>query len=292
MQDRILTAGVVSTAVVILFLTAGAIPVHHGQQTVIFETPAFLTVVILTGLLMLAACFQQRTPLRQVAFVLGHAGFVLLMAGALTDWKGEKRFDGIRLPVAMSHAVGKLRDAATGQPVDLGFTLAVTNFSVAFYDPVYALLRPGTARPGTTEGYVFVRPVDPRVPSTLRHVPGSHLTATELRPHGDWLQELTLTNGWALRKQPAVPSWFEACVQITANGTTESRQLAVNHPLAVNGWQVLLVSYGSEPMAYVELAFKQSPGRRMVATGIWCVIAGVAMLCSLPLARRNRHASS
>ena len=292
MRDRILTTGMVLTVMAILFLAAGAIPVQHGQQAVIFQTPAFLTVAILAGMLMLAACFQRRTPLRQAAFVLGHAGFVLLMTGALADWRGEKRFDGIRLPVAMGHAVGKLRDAATGQPVDLGFTLAVTNFSAAFYDPVYSLLRPGTAHPATTGDYAFVRPVDPRVPSTLRHVPGRPLTATDLCPHGEWLQELTLTNGWILRKQPAVPSWFEACVQITINGTTESRQLAVNHPLAINGWQVLLVSYGSEPMAYVELAFKQSPGHRLVATGIWCVIAGVAMLCLLPPARGSRHAAS
>jgi peptidoglycan/LPS O-acetylase OafA/YrhL len=138
MQNRILMAGVVVMVVAVLFLLAGAIPVDHGTQVVIFQTPAFLTVSLLGGVFLLIACFRRRRPFRQVAFVLSHGGLVLLMAGEFMDWRGEKRIDGVRLPVAMGHAVGRLRDR-TGNAVDLGFTLAVQKFSVNYYDPVYSL---------------------------------------------------------------------------------------------------------------------------------------------------------
>jgi hypothetical protein len=289
MQNRLLSAGAVAMIVVILFLAAGAIPVHDGHQTVIFQTPAFLITAASGCLLMLAACFLRRAPLRQAAFALTHAGFVLLLVGAFVDWRGEQRIEGVRLPVGMGHAIGKLR-ADDGQAVDLGFTLEVVDFSVRFYDPVYSLFQPDAS---SADGFRFVRKIDPRVPSTLRQVPGGALAIADLKENGHWVPELLLPTGWILRKQPEVPRWFEAGVQTTFDDLTRSWALAVNHPLVVNGWQVLLVSYGSDPLDYVELAFKRSPGHWLVFAGIWCVIAGVALLCFvLPLKRETDHAES
>jgi hypothetical protein len=290
MHERILAAGVVLMVVAILFLTAGAIPVSHGQQTVVFQTPAFLLVVALAVILLLVACFRRRPLLRQIAFALAHAGLVLLIVGALIDWRSSRRIEGVRLPVAMGHAVEKLRDTATGQMVELGFSLEIMDFSVAFYDPVYALFQPDASKPG---GEAFVQKIDPRVPATLRQVPGGSLSMADLNRAGAWVQELELTNGWFLRKQPEVPRWYEASVRTTIDGIEHSWGLAVNHPLVAKGWQVMLVSYGHEPMEYVELAFKRSPGHRCVVAGIWCVIAGVSLLClAPPLLRKARHAES
>ncbi len=288
MQNRLLIAGALATLALLLFLSAGAIPVDRGQQTIIFQTPAFLAAAAAGALLLLAACFLRRPPVRQAAFILTHAGLVFLMAGAFIDWRGEQRIAGVRLPIGMGHAIGKLRDAE-GQTVDLGFTLEVMDFSVLFYDPVYSLFRPDAAAP---DGWAFDRKVDPRVPSTLREVPGGALDVADLQEDGHWVPELPLADGWLLRKQAEIPRWFEAGVRTTFDGVGRSAGLAVNHPVFVNGWQVLLVSYGSEPMAYVELAFKKSPGRRLVVVGIWCVIAGVTWLCLvLPLLRKERHAA-
>jgi cytochrome c biogenesis protein ResB len=289
MQNRLLIAGAVSTIVLVLFLAAGAIPVHGGDPTILFQTPAFLAAASAGAIFLLAACFLRRPPVRQTAFALTHAGLVLLMAGAVIDGLGEQRIDGVRLPVGMGHAIGKLRDAE-GQTVDLGFTLEVVDFSVSFYDPVYSLFRPDASVP---DGLVFARKIDPRVPSTLRQVPGGALDVANLQEQGHWMPELRLADGWILRKQAEIPRWFEAGVRTTFDGVTRSSGLAVNHPVFVNGWQVLLVSYGSESMTYVELAFKKSPGRRLVVAGIWCVITGVFLLCLvLPLARKDRHAVS
>lgn len=289
MHNRILSAGVAVMAIAVLFLLAGAIPIHDGHQTVVFQTPAFLVTAAFGALLLLAACLFRRPPLRQVAFALTHAGLAFLMVGAFIDWRGEQRIDGVRLPVGMGHAIGKLREA-NGQAVDLGFTVEVMDFSVSFYDPVYSLFRPDASSP---DGFVFVRKIDPRMPSTLRQVPGGNLAVADLQPDGHWVPELPLPDGWILRKQPEVPRWYEASVRTAIDGIEHAWGLAVNHPLVANGWQVLLVSYGSEPMAYVELAFKRSPGRRLVVAGIWCAIVGVSMLCLvLPLLRKNSHAES
>ncbi len=287
MRDRLLSAGAVATVALILFLLAGAIPVPGGNAAIVFQTPAFLAAAAAGAALLLAACFLRRPPLRQIAFALAHGGLVLLMAGAFIDWRGEERIDGVRLPVGMGHAIGKLRDAA-GRTVDLGFTLEVTDFSVSFYDPVYSLFRPDASAPG---GERFVRKIDSRVPATLRQVPGGALDVADLQDQGHWVPERRLADGWILRKQAEIPRWFEAGVRTTCDGVGRSAGLAVNHPVWVNGWQVLLVSYGGEAMTYVELAFKKSPGRRFVVAGIWCVIAGVFWLCLvLPLARKDRHA--
>lgn len=289
MHSRILNAGAVLTVVVILFLVAGAIPVDGGNPAIIFQTPAFLVAVGAGAVLLLAACFRCRPPLRQLAFVLAHAGLVLLMAGAFSDWRSEQRIAGVRLPVGMGHAIGKLRDAE-GRVVDLGFTLEVVDFAVDYYDPVYSLFRPDVSGP---EGEAFVRQVDPRVPSTLRRIPGGGVDAADLKAQGHWVPELPLAGGWILRKQAEIPRGYEADVRIAFAGASRSSALAVNHPVWANGWQVLLVSYGTEPMVYVELAFKKSPGRRLVIAGIWCVIAGVFLLCLvLPPARKDGHAES
>ena len=189
----------------------------------------------------------------------------------------------------MGHAVGKLRDAG-GQPVDLGFTLEVLDFSVAFYDPVYVLLRPDESAP---DGFAPVGKIDPRVPATLRRIPGGPLDPEILKSAGAWRSEVPLAEGWLLRKQPEVPRRYEAEVRTVCGEDVRRHVLAVNRPIQVNGWQVLLVSYGTDPMRYVELALKRSPGIHQVVAGIWCVIAGVALLCLvLPLLRKERHAGS
>ena len=289
MQDRLLIAGTAGMFAAVVLLLAGAIPVDQGRQTVIFQTPAFLAGAAAGAGLLLAACFLRRPPLRQVAFVLAHAGLVLILSGAWLDRRGGQRLDGVRLPVGMGHAIGTLRDAG-GRPVALGFTLEVLDFSVSFYDPVYVLFRPDESVPG---GFAPGRKIDPRVPASLRQVPGGPLTADQLKAGGEWRTEVPLAGGGFLRMQPAVPRWYEAGVRTACGDETRRHVLAVNHPLLVNGWQVLLVSYGTEPMGYVELAFKRSPGIRLVVAGIWCVIAGVALLCLvLPLLRRNPHAGS
>lgn len=289
MQNRVLVAGSVLLAVVVLFVVAGAFPVRGGQQTVVFETPLFLAVVALGALAMLAACFRRRPPLRQISFALAHAGLVLLLAGATVDWLRGLRIGGVRLPVAMGHAVDQLR-TADGQRVELGFALEVKDFSVDFYDPVYSLFRPDEQRPGHM---AFVRKIDPRVPATLRRIPGGALTPEDLRANGQWRLEIPLADGWTMQKQPEVPRWYEARVRTVVDGSERSATLAVNHPVVANGWQVSLVSYGTAPVRFVELAFRKSPGRRLVVAGIWSVIVGVALLCFLPpRAGKERHAAS
>ena len=287
MQRRILAAGTVVMAVAILYLLAGAIPQDHGRQTAIFESPAFLAMAAAGGILLLAACFRRRPFPGQIAFMLTHAGLAILMAGAAIDWLDGQRIDGIRLPVGMGHAVGNLRDS-DGQTVDLGFTLEVTDFSVAYYDPVYSLFRPD---PDAPDGRTFVQKVDPRVPATLRQIPGGGVAVEDLKAQDGWVRELSFGDGWILEKQPEVPRWYEASIRTAIDGVERFEGLAVNHPVVAKGWQVLLVSYGGEPMSYVELAFKRSPGRRLVVGGIWSTLVGVSLLCWIPSGpRRNGHA--
>ena len=91
MQNRLLIAGAISTVALILFLAAGAIPVHGGDPTIIFQTPAFLAAAAAGAFLLLAACFLRRPPLRRMAFALTHAG---LAPGDVTglSWRPGRGF--------------------------------------------------------------------------------------------------------------------------------------------------------------------------------------------------------
>lgn len=290
MANRLLAAGIVVLAIAVLFLAAGAVPVRGGQQTLVFETPAFLAVVAAGTGLLLAACFLRRPLARQLAFALTHAGLVLLLLGAAIDWRREQRLEGIRLPVGMGHAIRQLRDPATVRTVALGFALEITDLTIAHYDPVYTLLRPDGLQP---PNWVVAGKVDPRVPATLRRIPSGNLNVDDLKTGDKWKEELPLPDGWILRKQAEVPRGYGASVRIAAEGGERTQILAVNHPLSANGWQVLLASCGRDPIPYVELMFKRCPGRPLVFAGIWSVIAGVFLLCLvLPLIEKERHAAS
>lgn len=291
MKDRVLQTGIAGLSALLLMVLAGAFPVDHDGQLVIFRTPLFFALVLLIDLLLLISCFRRRPRVRQIAFFLSHAGLVVITAGAFCSWLAGERLDKVRLPVAMGHAAERLH-APSGREVDLGFSIEILNFSVTYYDPVYSLFRSRVPHPATEADYQFVQKVDPRSASTLRETPAGPIDPAVLKDGTNWISRLEQPGGWVLQKQPAVPSRFDASIRITNRGESSIYRLAVNHPLCVNGWRILLVSYGSTPVPYVELAFSRDPGRIWIISGIWCVLAGVSVLCLYMPKKKGPHADT
>lgn len=125
---------VILLMLLVLFMLAGVFPVHGGMQAVIFHTPVFL--VILAGLAVaLVACCSKRKGLtaRQFAFYLAHLGTVVIFAGALTGYLKAKKSE-FALPISGHHEVRQLPGPDEKTSYDLDFGIAVTNFTVDFYE--------------------------------------------------------------------------------------------------------------------------------------------------------------
>jgi hypothetical protein len=89
-----------------------------------------------------------------------------------------------------------------------------------------------------------------------------------------------------------VPRLFLADMAIQIEGEpVREEKLAVNHPIEIKGWRFYLMSYDSQNRTYVVLTARRDPGRLVVVTGIWMVIAGTVMLgvLGLGVGRRGRH---
>jgi hypothetical protein len=128
-----LTAAIIVLGGIVLFLLAGAVPVQDGAQAVVFRTPAFMGLLAALAILLVAACLRRVRLPGRFAFVLTHLGIVVILAGALLGFLFGRRSD-FTVPVAGSHAVRALVDAE-GRRIPLGFSLAVADFRVDYYEP-------------------------------------------------------------------------------------------------------------------------------------------------------------
>ncbi len=79
---------------------------------------------------------------------------------------------------------------------------------------------------------------------------------------------------------PAIPKNYEAKMRIVPkNGNEFTTVLKVNHPVSYGGWRIYLVSFGNDPVPYVQLSAKKDIGRGAVIAGIWMLMAGTFIIC-------------
>ncbi|MDD4871991.1 MAG: cytochrome c biogenesis protein ResB [Kiritimatiellae bacterium] len=82
------------------------------------------------------------------------------------------------------------------------------------------------------------------------------------------------------KQSSPTPKHFQASLRInTANSSTLSHELAVNHPVEHAGWRFYLMSYDTESRRYVVLSARQDPGRNIVFAGIAMLMIGTTIMC-------------
>ena len=87
-------------------------------------------------------------------------------------------------------------------------------------------------------------------------------------------------NSGALTRENAVPKNYEAKIRIVPkNGNELACLLKVNHPVSYGGWRIYLVSFGNDPVSYVQLLAKKDIGRGAVIAGIWMLMTGTFIIC-------------
>jgi len=276
--------------VLVLFMIAGGISVEEGKQAIVFRTPMFLVLEALACICMLWACKRRRPLWRQVAFMLAHAGGVLIMlGGAITHFTGEE--STFALPIASQHPIGELPGKTEGQTIPLGFFVGCTRFLVDHYPP--------------TEYHLYEYHESDRQYHFIETLPiaedgsvdaGSHGRATksDLCSADEWATVHDLGDGFFLEIGKRTPRHYEADLRFsrTAEALGESRELRVNHPLRFDGWTFYLMSYDQQQQRYVVLSGRRDPGRAVVFIGFWAVIVGTSMLCFRRNARRRREDGS
>ena len=276
-QPLRMTGAVVVMALVVLFLLAGAIPVHQGAQAAVFTTPVFIVLLVLLGASVIACCIRRGFSLRHLGFHMAHAGVVCILAGAAVGFIAGRAAD-VTVPVVAGHAISRLlcRD---GTAIPLDFSIGATRFVAESYDPDYHLFRPagGTDDPG----FEFAGTVRAGGDGSFAVSPGSRVRAAELRTgSNEWVQQHVLDNGWFLQKAVAIPRHFQATLRFADESSpTREAELSVNRPVTHHGWRFFLMSYQEEPNLRIVLTARKDPGRRAVIAGIYALMAGTGMLC-------------
>lgn len=262
-----------------VLLLAGAVPTPAVDVLVVFQTPLFLSLLALVGLLCVLAglgYLRRRWRPRTVFFLAAHLGVVSLLYGAaLGYFRGERTQFAAMIGAAPEQAL----PGPKNQQIPLSFALAVRSFRVESYSPVYHLYEPPA---GVTGEHVML--------ATLRfdrhgklNLPDESIAAAEMQDaEGGWLSQKLLANGQLLHRGSAVPSHFSAKALIVDPDAAVERQevaFGVNQPLCYGGWRFYLMSYDTREERYVVLSARRDPGRPWVIAGLWLIIVGCAGLC-------------
>jgi hypothetical protein len=261
--------------VMVLFLLAGAVPVQDGAQTVVFRTPAFFGLVGVMSAAMIIACFRNRSPSRQAFFVLTHLGAVAVIAGAAMGFFLGQRSE-FTIPVDRDWSTGVLPGQGD-ESLHLGFTLSAESLRVDYYDPSYVLFRK-CAGPDGSETFKKERVLAARWKTVDLGAAGK-LDLSTLVEDGRWPEEKTLADGSVIRRLPAMPRRFEADLRFRRDRVDHRVTLEVNKPAVFRDWRFYLVKCRDQGARSVTLMARQDPGRRLVITGLWMLMAGAFGLC-------------
>ena len=264
---------------IVLFLLAGAIPLHGGLELAIFRTPVVWALLAILAVWCIIGCcrFKRFNSLRGIGFLLAHGGVALLLIGAAIGLFAGKKTQ-FAAYIGASPANELPAPANTTYPLD--FSLAVTDFKVDYYPPSYHYYAP-PAKEG--DDFTLVKTLKPDMDGTIRlpkHgdiIPKEKLSDED----GNWKPQVFLDNGFLLHKAAPTPKLFEATAQLTLpDGTALPPQpFSVNHPLDFHGWRFYLMSHDTQNNEYIVITARRDPGRYCVIVGIWMIIIGVAVLC-------------
>ncbi len=271
-------------AVLVLFLLAGVIPTRGDHQAMVFRSPVFIVLLGMLCTSIVTCCRRMKIKWRTLGFLACHLGIVVILAGAFVGYIWGKR-TSVSIPITQHHDVAEL-PVHEGEPLKLGFKIAVTNFAVQYYPPQYHLFRPETNVVDGTEqvDYELVQTV--RVPKNndeLEFGEYGTLSVTNLcypDRDGEWIPQYVLPNSCILQRDRPTARHFEADLRITDGADPPvSYRLEVNHPVSHAGWRFYLMSYDQMANRYVVLSARNDPGRGIVIAGIWLVIVGTAVVC-------------
>jgi hypothetical protein len=267
------------SALVVIFL-AGVLPGRGGDASAVFRSPATIGLLGLLCVLMIPCCLSPRR--RYVAFVAVHAGVVLVLLGALMTHIGAVKQDAM-VPLFREHALRTLRlDDETR--VQLPFGISATDFTVEYYPTDYNLYRIPPVSPddpghGAAADAVFLRKLALDADGSLDLGKLGRLGPEELPVPGEGHSPNLMLDEEHVIQATRTVSLFSVQL-ILRDGEDDERiePLTVNNPVVHRGWRIYLSSYDEHGRRYVILTLRRDPGRLLVASGLWTLVAGAFVL--------------
>jgi hypothetical protein len=261
-------------SVLALFFLAGAWPVAHDAQTVVFRSPAFIALAAALCV-SCVVCVARGRRWRRPGFVLCHLAVVLICAGAFVGFRYGERVS-FRAPV-MDGEPAKELPKADGSSVPLGFGITIPSAKADYYPPkAYGMYAPPE--------YNLVRDVSIRPDGKLDLPDDLQPEPDALRDKdGNYARQIVLADGNLLQIVPPTVKYYEAKLKfVHDDAPSDIRVAAVNHPISYQGWRFYLMDYSTDPYLNVSFSARRDPGRILVIIGIWLLIAGTVWVCWLP----------
>ncbi len=178
---------------IVLFLLAGAIPLHGGLELAIFRTPVFWALLAILAVWCIIGCcrFKRFKSLRGIGFLLAHGGVALLLLGAAIGLFAGKKTQ-FAAYIGASPANELPAPANTTYPLD--FSLAVTDFKVDYYPPSYHYYAPPEKE---GDDFTLVKTLKPDMDGTIRLPKHGDIIPKEklADEDGNWKPQVFLDNG-------------------------------------------------------------------------------------------------
>jgi DNA-binding Lrp family transcriptional regulator len=267
-------------SLIVILLVAGAFPLIGATE--VYKSGFMIVMLGLLSLLTLKCCIKQKFKLKKAGFYLSHLGVIVILAGAFLGYlKSEKVSLGVY--VGESYVTNQIYDQQhPGRSIPLDFSFYITDFNVEKFDPSFTLYKKDESAPS---GFKMLETYNIHNGRINIKETGSDISVSQLKdPQGNWLPHFFIDTDYMLFKNKAGDKWYSA--EFNIKGEKRKFLLAVNHPVSYKKWRFYLMSFGRDVRGeYVIMTARRDPGRNIVITGIWMLMAGIFMICFL---RKNR----
>ena len=268
---------------IVVLLLVGVLPAGDGAPVAVFRSPVIIVLLGAVAVGCLVACLSvlcrrrkgRAFGLKQVGFLLTHISVSLILAGAfLRLLDGEK--GSFVVPLMPGHSIIN----SHGGEVTLDFGVSATDLKIGYYEPDYYNVFARNPGPDSEHAsHEFVRRVaipsdGPLVVDEATSVPRRVMKDHE----GRWRPFYALEDGSVLQVSRIVRDYAAILHFKRAGSEAVEAHIAVNHPVTFQKWRFYLMD-AKEDQAYIVLSVKRDPGWPLVQSGIWMMMAGVAIMC-------------
>ncbi|MHB9138908.1 MAG: hypothetical protein ACYC4Q_05850 [Victivallaceae bacterium] len=284
--------------IVALFIMAGALPLGAGgtDPAVIFNSPVFIMLnAVLASLLIFCALASFKKSLRYVSFLLVHIAAAIIIIGAFICFLHEEKLtllaptDG-KNPAQSEQQLFSAQDGSRETLLKkMGFKVFCMKFHIDYF-PVdtYQLYQKSGHAEDASPRLLLTAKIQNEYLDLGKY---GRVKVSELKSPDGFM-------GWKLYYQindtlflliakPSDKHYFCTLKFVDSGNRETSIETRVNHPAVYKGWRFYLMDYDHKRHSYAVLIARSDPGRYLVITGVWLLMAATAVLCYI-LPRRGK----
>lgn len=229
-------------------------------------------VYVLLGLFFIAqfiCLFTQKFNAKNIGFFLLHTGIVVFLVGIFIY-----KIVGINVStqIPVDNLTYSQISRGSGEFVDLGFQIGVTDFEVTKYDPIYSLHELNSKG----EWKEVKKEIEPNDQGTLDFGKYGEISAKTVEDNNVQNQYKMADDLIVFKSEP--DKFYEASLIIVDDSGTEPYSLVMNKPYRKNGWIVYLMAHSADQSA-INVLFKYDPVETVSTVGLWMLIIGTFVMC-------------